>query len=116
MPPPKFCGISRRKGIIGHQLDQMKLMVVVDRPDESWKAMHETSTLNSTIGNLVAPLAIRNYAKLVDRCRIVASNLEGADKDKQKVNFSNKRPINFSNGGNSKDKKPMLGKVTQDPC
>ncbi|KAF7802068.1 hypothetical protein G2W53_041179 [Senna tora] len=37
MPPPKFCGICRRKGIIGHQLDQMKLMLVVLKCTEEQK-------------------------------------------------------------------------------
>ncbi|KAF7800734.1 Gag polyprotein [Senna tora] len=62
-------------------------------PDEAWKAMHVTSTLNTAMRNVVAPLAIKSYAKLVDRCRIVALNIKVAEKNKQKDNFNNKRPI-----------------------
>ncbi|KAF7801134.1 Transposon Ty3-I Gag-Pol polyprotein [Senna tora] len=77
--------------------------------DEARKAMHMSGALNSAMKNVVAPLAIKNYAELVDRCRIVALNIEGAEKYKQKVSSNNKRPMNFSKDGNNKGKKPMLG-------
>ncbi|KAF7807969.1 DNA-binding protein HEXBP-like [Senna tora] len=38
------------------------------------------------------------------------------EKNKQKANFSNKRPMNLSKDRNSKGKKPMLGKAAQDSC
>ncbi|KAF7800714.1 Transposon Tf2-9 polyprotein [Senna tora] len=41
--------------------------------------------------------------------QILAEGCEGVEKYKQKVSFNNKRPMNFSKGGNNKGKKPMLG-------
>ncbi|KAF7842127.1 uncharacterized protein G2W53_004425 [Senna tora] len=75
--------------------------------DKAWRAMHVTAALNTAMRNVIAPHDIKNYAELVNRCRIVARNIEVAEKLKQGTNFSNKRPMNFSKGGSSKGKKPM---------
>ncbi|KAF7807637.1 RNA-directed DNA polymerase isogeny [Senna tora] len=83
---------------------------------EAWKAMLMSAALNSTMKNVVGSLTIKNYAELVDRCRIVALNIEGAEKYKQKVSFINKRLMNFSKGGSNKGKKPMWGNNAPNPC
>ncbi|KAF7843784.1 uncharacterized protein G2W53_000689 [Senna tora] len=63
--------------------------------DEALKAMHVTLALNSAMSNVIAPLDIKNYAELVNRCWIVARNLEKTEN----INLNNKRPMNYSKGG-----------------
>ncbi|KAF7844254.1 DNA-binding protein HEXBP-like [Senna tora] len=41
---------------------------------------------------------------------------EVVEKVKQGTNFSNKRPMNFSKGGSSKGKKPMVSKSAPNSC
>ncbi|KAF7841748.1 uncharacterized protein G2W53_004046 [Senna tora] len=79
--------------------------------DEAWKSMHVTAALSTAMRNVIAPLDIKNYAELVNRCRIVARNIEVAEKLKHGTNFSNKRPMNFSMGRSSKGKKPMVNRA-----
>ncbi|KAF7800737.1 Transposon Ty3-G Gag-Pol polyprotein [Senna tora] len=84
--------------------------------DEALKAMHVTTALNTTMRNVIAPLDIKNYAELVNRCCIVARSIEVAEKLKQGTNFSNKRPMNFSKGEGSNVKKPMGSKSAPNSC
>ncbi|KAF7807646.1 Transposon Ty3-I Gag-Pol polyprotein [Senna tora] len=84
--------------------------------DEAWRDMHVTTALNTTMRNVIYPLDIENYAELVNRCRIVARNIEVAEKLKQGTNFSNKRLMNFSKGRSSKGKKPMVSKSAPNSC
>ncbi|KAF7801226.1 hypothetical protein G2W53_044506 [Senna tora] len=84
--------------------------------DEARKAMHVKAALNTTKRNVIAPLDIKNYAELVNRCRIVARNIKVAEKVKQGTNFSNKSPMNFSKGGSSKGKTPMVSKSAPNSC
>ncbi|KAF7835480.1 Transposon Tf2-8 polyprotein [Senna tora] len=84
--------------------------------DEAWKDMHVTAALNIAMRNVIAPLDIKNYAELVNRCRIVARNIEVAEKLKQGTNFSNKRPMKFSMCKSSKGKKPTVSKYTSNSC
>ena len=44
-------------------------------PDETWKAKKFESVLNPKIKNAVSTMEIRNYALLVNKCKIAEQNL-----------------------------------------
>ncbi|KAF7832273.1 hypothetical protein G2W53_014606 [Senna tora] len=91
-------------------------------PDEKWKCMPFVSALKPKLKNIVVPMEIKNFAILVNKCRLCNESMVELEKDTQQSNSFKRKQTGYAKGngykGNKNDwgNKPKTGQVARANC